>query len=385
MPIAIAVPVGRGLLPRGEHGAVDEVVQEQPGDERRQRRVLHMLFPGLVVGVSTGYDLDDEQHGKADEEPQRGCLRARLLECLGEQVGQRDGEEDSRRHAHGRAPEARADAQAGQPGERDAAEPGARDQGWEEGRHGRRAYNAGGTASPGPGCALGFKTRRAETDTSQAGVSPRPPVMRTTRALFAGIGTTGSLVAAAAGVFLVVSAVLAFKGWPGTGFTDRIDNLFVKDAPSGGVGDKRGTQVAAVSAGTAAAAVAGTAAGPTFGAPGVILGNDGGAQRGGTVRLPGGTLVSTGPGGPGTVGSGQGGGGALPSLPGSDTSPVQNGAADTVQQTGSALGNTVRQTTGSVGSTVGGPAGGAVSQTGDSVGSTVDNTTKAAGDLLRQP
>jgi hypothetical protein len=209
--------------------------------------------------------------------------------------------------------------------------------------------------------------------------------MRTTRALFAGLGTTGSLVAAAAGVFLVASAVIAFKGWPGTGFTDRIDSLFVKDAPPPVAWDKRGTQVAAASAGTAAAAVAGTAAGPTFGAPGVILGNNGGAQRGGAVRLPGGTLVSTGPSGPGTVGTPTTGGGALPSLPGPDTSPVQNGAADTVQQTGSTLGNTVRQTTGTVGNTVGGPAGDTVTQTGNSVGSTVDNTTKAAGDLLRQP
>jgi hypothetical protein len=196
-------------------------------------------------------------------------------------------------------------------------------------------------------------------------------------------------VAAAAGVFLVASAVIAFKGWPGTGFTDRIDSLFVKDAPPPVAWDKRGTQVAAASAGTAAAAVAGTATGPTFGTPGVILGDNGGAQRGGTVRLPGGTLVSTGPSGPGTVtpatGSGQGGGGALPSLPAPDTSPVQNGAADTVQQTGSALGDTVRQTTGTVGDTVGGPVGDAVTQTGDSVGSTVDNTTKAAGDLLHQP
>ena len=196
-------------------------------------------------------------------------------------------------------------------------------------------------------------------------------------------------MAAAAGVFLVASAVIAFKGWPGTGFTDRIDSLFVKDAPPAVAWDKRGTQVAAVSAGAAAGAVAGTAAGPTFGAPGVILGNDGGARRGGTVRLPGGTLVSTGPSGPGTVGpatgSGQGGGGTLPSLPGPDASPVQNGAADTVQQTGSTLGNTVRQTTDTVGNTVGGPAGNAVKQTGDSVGSTVDSTTKAAGDLLRQP
>jgi hypothetical protein len=196
-------------------------------------------------------------------------------------------------------------------------------------------------------------------------------------------------VAAAAGVFLVVSAVIAFNGWPGTGFTDRIDSLFVKDAPPPVAWDKRGTQVAATSAGGAAAAVAGTATGPTFGTPGVILGDNGGAQRGGTVRLPGGTLVSTGPRGPGTVtpatGSGQGGGGALPSLPGADASPVQNGAADALQQTGSTVGNTVSQTTDTVGNTVGGPAGDAVKQTGSSVGSTVDNTTKAAGDLLRQP
>ena len=210
--------------------------------------------------------------------------------------------------------------------------------------------------------------------------------MRTTRALFAGLGTTGSLVAAAAGVFLVASAVIAFKGWPGTGFTDRIDSLFVKDAPPPVAWDKRGTQVAAASAGTAAGAVAGTPTGPTFGTPGVILGDNGGARRGGVVRLPGGTLVSTGPSGPGTVGTPTiGGGGTLPSLPGTGTGPVQNGAADTVQQTGSTLGTTVRQTTGAVGNTVGGPAGDTVTQTGNSVAGTVDNTTKAAGDLLRQP
>ena len=105
--------------------------------------------------------------------------------------------------------------------------------------------------------------------------------------------------------------------------------------------------------------------------------------------LPGGTLVSTGPRGPGTVapatGSGQGGGGTLPSLPVPDTGPAQNGVADTVEQTGSTVGNTVQQTTDTVGSTVGGSVGGTVQQTGDTVGSTVDNTTKAAGDLLSQP
>jgi hypothetical protein len=214
--------------------------------------------------------------------------------------------------------------------------------------------------------------------------------MRTTRALFAGLGTTGSLVAAAAGVFLVASAVIAFKGWPGTSFTDRIDSLFVKDAPPSVAWDKRGTQVAAAGAGAAAAAVARTAAGPTFGTPGVVLGNNGGAQPGGTVRLPSGTVVSTGPRGPGTVapatGSDQGGGGStLPSLPVPDTTPAQNGVADTVEQTGSTVGSTVQQTTDTVGSTVGGPVGDTVKQTGDTVGGTVDNTTNAVGDLLRQP
>jgi hypothetical protein len=190
-------------------------------------------------------------------------------------------------------------------------------------------------------------------------------------------------VAAAAGVFLVASAVIAFKGWPGTGFTDRIDNLFVKDAPSV-PWDRPGTQVAAVSAGTAAAAVAGTAAGPTFGAPGVILGNNGATVQGGTVRLPSGTLVSTGPRGPGTVGApATGSANPLPSLP--ETGPAQNGLADTVTQTGSTVGNTVRQTTDTVGNTVGGPVGDTVKQTGSTLGGTVDNTTTTVGSLLHQP
>jgi hypothetical protein len=212
--------------------------------------------------------------------------------------------------------------------------------------------------------------------------------MRTTRALFAGLGTTGSLVAAAAGVFLVASAVIAFKGWPGTGFTDRIDNLFVNDEPSV-AWDKPGTQATAASAGAAAGAVAGTAAGPTFGTPGVILGNDGGTVQGGTVRLPSGTLVSTGPSGPGTIGSTSGnggnqggGGGPLDQV---NPGPTRNTVADTVKQTGSTVGNNVQQTTDTVGNTVGGPVGDTVKQTGSTVGNTVDNTTNTVGDLLGQP
>jgi hypothetical protein len=212
--------------------------------------------------------------------------------------------------------------------------------------------------------------------------------MRTTRALFAGLGTTGSLVAAAGGVFLVASAVIAFNSWPGAGFTDRIDNLFVKDSPSV-AWDKPGTQAVASAAGAGSAAVAGTAAGPTFGTPGVVLGGNGAAQRGGTVRLPGGALVSTGVNGPGTVGTTNPSNGTGPvglpqvQLPQVGNGQTQNTVADTVQQTGSGVGNTVRQTTDTVGNAVGGPVGDTVKQTGNGVGQTVDNVTNTVGGLLR--
>src|SRR5437867_1631072 len=100
--------------------------------------------------------------------------------------------------------------------------------------------------------------------------------MRTTRALIAGLGTTGSLVAAVACVALIASAVIAFKGWPGTGLANRIDDLFVNDqAPVSW--DVPGTNAVAAGAGPAAAAVAATPTGPAFG-PTPAGGGGGGTQ-----------------------------------------------------------------------------------------------------------
>jgi hypothetical protein len=53
--------------------------------------------------------------------------------------------------------------------------------------------------------------------------------MRTTRAFIAGLGTTGSLVAAVACAFVVVSAVVAFHGWPGVAVPERVANVVVGD------------------------------------------------------------------------------------------------------------------------------------------------------------
>ena len=103
--------------------------------------------------------------------------------------------------------------------------------------------------------------------------------MRSTRAVVAGLGTAGSLVAAAACIFLVASAVIAFNGWPGGGIDQSISDLFVNDEPASETGPALVTPGAAVAAG----AVAATPTGPVItpgatgpGAPATAAGGDGG-------------------------------------------------------------------------------------------------------------
>src|SRR5437764_11942170 len=92
--------------------------------------------------------------------------------------------------------------------------------------------------------------------------------MRTTRALIAGFGTTGTLVAAAACVFVVVSAVIAFNTWPGSGLENSIDSLFAKDQPAVAF-DVAGPQAVAGDAAAAAALVAVAPSGPVSTGPAI--------------------------------------------------------------------------------------------------------------------
>lgn len=55
--------------------------------------------------------------------------------------------------------------------------------------------------------------------------------MRASRAYIAGVGTTGVLVASAVLLLAVVSALVAFQGWPGTDLSDDVSSLVV-DAPN---------------------------------------------------------------------------------------------------------------------------------------------------------
>ena len=95
--------------------------------------------------------------------------------------------------------------------------------------------------------------------------------MRASRAYIAGFGTTTVLVASALLLLAVVSAIVAFRGWPDTGFAENVGSVFVDEAPRVEVD---GPVQLAQNASPAAAAVAdspapGTAAagGPTPGAP----------------------------------------------------------------------------------------------------------------------
>ena len=83
--------------------------------------------------------------------------------------------------------------------------------------------------------------------------------MRATRAYAASIGTTGVLIVCALLMLALVSAIVAFNGWPGAAIPDRIENVLVGD-------DERqfalaGPDQVAADAAPAAAAVAAAGSG----------------------------------------------------------------------------------------------------------------------------
>lgn len=113
--------------------------------------------------------------------------------------------------------------------------------------------------------------------------------MRTSRAYIAGFGTTTVLVASALLLLAVVSALVAFRGWPGTNLAENIGSLVVDEPerlpvdPPLQVALSASPAAAAVAGapapGSAAAGGAGTDDGSdSGGAPGPFLGPQGGAN-----------------------------------------------------------------------------------------------------------
>ncbi|MDW5598488.1 hypothetical protein VSS74_29275, partial [Conexibacter stalactiti] len=89
-----------------------------------------------------------------------------------------------------------------------------------------------------------------------------------TRAYIAGLGTTGALLAAAACLFVIASAVVAFDAWPGSHVAQRSSSVEAP-APVAARGGGRdalvavgsGDLFAAAATGASAAALAGGGAG----------------------------------------------------------------------------------------------------------------------------
>ncbi|MFN2616326.1 MAG: hypothetical protein ABR581_04285 [Thermoleophilaceae bacterium] len=161
--------------------------------------------------------------------------------------------------------------------------------------------------------------------------------MKASRAYIASLGTTGLLVGSSLLLLFVVSAIVAFRGWPGGGPGGDLGKLSLSDStPSARlVGPAR---VASDVAPAAAAVGAVPAASPTAG------GSAPGAGGGGNTpaQAPGG-----GGGGGGGTPSGGGGGGAPGDGPGGP-GPGSNDPSPTQQ-----VGNTVDDTTSGAGDSAG--------------------------------
>ncbi len=257
--------------------------------------------------------------------------------------------------------------------------------------------------------------------------------MRTRKAFIAGFGTTGALMAATVCMFAVVSAIVAFEGWPsvqvgrpattlddggvlgtsaegGGAVTDSGGEAVTRTAHShralgkrpargsgelgGVVGDEQSEVKGISGLGEVERGASDSSTIPPAARGSAQDGLGGGTSDDGDPPPSGpsgssGSPPSQPPAGDGTGSSGDGGlGGTVEEVTSSLGATVgQTGAAlgATVGQTGAALGTTVGTTTGQLGATVGqvSPAlGQTVVQTGQVVGTALAGTTGTVGQVV---
>ena len=229
-------------------------------------------------------------------------------------------------------------------------------------------------------------------------------LMHAARAYLAGAGTTGSLLAVAALVFIVASGLVAFRGWPhvaGAAAPGKVVISSARGASPGTLAARRLALAAGAPAGGAGGGAGGAGAGGAGGAGRVPSATGRGLGR---PRPPGHTLgapastsvpVSTGGSGPG-AGSTTCASGCGTTPASSPATPVQrvqqtlsratNTLGTVVTDTGSRVGTSVQQTTNGVAGALGGtgtPAGSTVSTVGSGAAKTVTGATQALGGVLK--
>lgn len=233
------------------------------------------------------------------------------------------------------------------------------------------------------------------------------------RAYLAGIGTSGSLLAGAALMFFVASALVAFRGWPHVAAQPSPGEVVVAPRPAVPTASPVARRLRLITAPAAGAVARARANRPAVGTRGVT----GGAPAGGppATRQSIGTPVSVSrPGAPAaspvrgtpTALAGCAGGGCgstpapsapvhsapTPTTPTTPTTPVApvlqkvGGTLGTVvSNAGSAVGSTVQQTTNTAAGAVQGVSpqvGGAVSQVGSGTANAIGGVTKTVSGVL---
>ncbi len=186
---------------------------------------------------------------------------------------------------------------------------------------------------------------------------------RAGRGYLAGVGTSGSLLAVAVLLFVVASAMVAFRGWPHVGAQPSPGEVVVSPRPTAATGSRSSRRLALFIAG---ARTTGAGAGAGAGA-GTRVGLRPGAGRAGAAAPPHSlgrpataSIPATGtPAAGGSAPSCPSGGCASPAQPGSAASGPTQPVQQVIRQTTSALGQAVsgagkqvgsvtKQTTGAV-------------------------------------
>lgn len=204
------------------------------------------------------------------------------------------------------------------------------------------------------------------------------------RAYAAGVGSSGSLLAAAAALFLLGSAIVAFEGWPQIAAGAPSSNVAAAPAPVTSHASRRLS--AAVAAARLKATPArprrvGPASAPAAGAQTRVTHADtaGGGPVSGTPAVA--VLAGSAARGGGSSDLAASGCGACGSAPQTSVARVGKTVVTTVSSVGSAVGTQVTQVTGTVEREVGSvssTATNAVQSVGATVGNTVAGTTTTA-------
>jgi hypothetical protein len=185
------------------------------------------------------------------------------------------------------------------------------------------------------------------------------------REYLAGFGTSGSLLAVAALLFVVASAMVAFRGWPHVAAQPSPGEVVVSPRPTAATGSLVGRRLAAI-----AGAPAGAAAAPAAGTGVAAL------RPGGALTAPHGTQRSIGQ--PASTARPVAVAGGTPTQSAGGAAPACCGSAPS-SGSGSGSGSGPLKPVRQVVSQAAGALGGVVSGTGNQVGSTVQQTTGAVG------